>query len=589
MTFNLNSYFISDKLKIFYSEEFISNSEFLKNLDKNSFIFFQFTWNIESCIDRFPWDYEIKINKVNKNFNVKTNIIFCAPNQNTLSVMINKGYNAILLNHNCLLDYNLYKLENNKERIYNAVINSRPFWWKRVYLANKINKLLYIKGNDWAQNKTSWYGYKNMDLTLKSEITQQEVQELYNKSKVGLILSGCTGENQQGLNEGANYSSSEYLLCGLPVISTKSQGGREYWFDEYNSIICEPNEDSIKKSVDIMLEKLSNGKIDRNKIRNKQIEKMNLMRENFINKTKEIFNKYSIDINAKQYFKDNYFNKMCIYKKQTFKDNNFNQMCNKKLLVIFRGAEGSSYLVNRLSKINILHDLGYEIFDKYNYKGTEKFIFSTFENDFFKAYKLNYNGKIPFCKCRIYNYFNLNNYDKFYKLIKKCNITHIIHLSRFEFESIIRLNYLQEMKINKLSFGFEKDAIGQFNENRNDLIKNLKGSLIVDNKKFEQAIENKQYYVNTILKERRLISEWKDVKLLNIDYTELVNLNDDKFYSIIKNFMNINNQNLNIKENVSFKVHKKTFSWFDLFDTKSQQYLKSKEDEWIQFINKINI
>ena len=78
------------------------------------------------------------------------------------------------------------------------------------------------------------------------------------------------------------YSSSEYLLCGLPVVSTESQGGRDYWFDDYNSIICEPNENLVKKSVEIMLEKLDNGEIDREKIRNMQIEKMNLMRENII-------------------------------------------------------------------------------------------------------------------------------------------------------------------------------------------------------------------------------------------------------------------------------------------------------------------
>ena len=38
-----------------------------------------------------------------------------------------------------------------------------------------------------------------------------------------------------------------------------------------------------------------------------------------------------------------------------------------KLLVIYRGNEGSSYLVNRLSQINILHDLGFEVFDRYKY------------------------------------------------------------------------------------------------------------------------------------------------------------------------------------------------------------------------------
>ena len=91
------------------------------------------------------------------------------------------------------------------------------------------------------------------------------------------------------------------------------KGGRYYWFDDYNSIICEPNENLVKKSVEIMLEKLDNGEIDREKIRNMQIEKMNLMRENIINETKKIFNTHGVDVDAKQFFKDNYFHKMCDY------------------------------------------------------------------------------------------------------------------------------------------------------------------------------------------------------------------------------------------------------------------------------------
>lgn len=306
--FNLAILFESSNLKVYYTEDF-NDANFLSSVDNTCYIFYQFTWNIEPQIDSFPFDYPSFFPKT---FNIKKNLIFCAPDNFCKDKIIEKGYSAILLNHNCLIDYNLFSIEN-KNRIYDAVINSRPFWWKRVYLANKVNNLCYIKGNDWVKDKTSWDGYKNMNLTLKTEININEVNTIYQESKVGLILSGNTGENVQGLNEGANYSTCEYLLCGLPVITTPSQGGRKFWLDDYNSIVCEPNEDSITESVKIMLKRIENNEINREIIRNNTIKKMNDLRKNLIDKLQEIFNEHYIKLNAELYFQKIFFHKLTTY------------------------------------------------------------------------------------------------------------------------------------------------------------------------------------------------------------------------------------------------------------------------------------
>jgi glycosyltransferase involved in cell wall biosynthesis len=312
MSFNANIYYKDEKITIIYSENF-SNDEFIKKLNNNIYIFYQFTWNIEAIIKDFPWNIEKNINVKNNNFNCKTNLIFCAPTKETYELMIKKGYNAKLINGNAFLDYNLL-LIGNKERIYDAVINSRPFWWKRVYLTNKVRNLAYIKGNDWAKNETTWDGWKDMNFSLIAEnIRFDKVIEIYQQSKMGIILSGNTGENQQGLCEGSNYSTSEYLLCGLPVISTPNGGGRNIWLNDYNSIVCEPNEDSVSNSVEIMFKKIENNEIDREKIRNDQINKMDEMRQNFNNKIQEIFNIHNIYIDAKEYFKKKYYHKMVNY------------------------------------------------------------------------------------------------------------------------------------------------------------------------------------------------------------------------------------------------------------------------------------
>lgn len=42
--------------------------------------------------------------------------------------------------------------------------------------------------------------------------------------------------------EGTCWASTEYLLCGLPVISTPCCGGREVWHNDRNSLIVEPSQ-----------------------------------------------------------------------------------------------------------------------------------------------------------------------------------------------------------------------------------------------------------------------------------------------------------------------------------------------------------
>ena len=157
-----------------------------------------------------------------------------------------------------------------------------------------------------------------MNLTLKTEINSYEVIDIYQQSKIGLILSGNTGENSQSGADGANYSSCEYLLCGLPVVTTPSQGGRNFWFDDYNSITCEPNADSVNDSVNILLERLENNKIDRLLIRNNSIKKIDYIRNNLINKMQELFDDNHIKLNAQTHFKNIYFHKMITYNNITW-------------------------------------------------------------------------------------------------------------------------------------------------------------------------------------------------------------------------------------------------------------------------------
>lgn len=76
-------------------------------------------------------------------------------------------------------------------------------------------------------------------------------------------------------NEGACYTSSEYLLCGIPVVSTEPSpndtlGGRQAWYDDENHIYCRPDADAVRDAV----EETAARKVDPHSIRANHINKM---------------------------------------------------------------------------------------------------------------------------------------------------------------------------------------------------------------------------------------------------------------------------------------------------------------------------
>ncbi|KAL4440414.1 hypothetical protein ABPG75_003415 [Micractinium tetrahymenae] len=67
-------------------------------------------------------------------------------------------------------------------------------------------------------------------------LSPAEVYAALNHSEVGALLSAL---------EGPCWASTECLLCGLPVVSTRCSGGREVWYSQDNSIIVEPTPEAV--------------------------------------------------------------------------------------------------------------------------------------------------------------------------------------------------------------------------------------------------------------------------------------------------------------------------------------------------------
>ena len=102
-------------------------------------------------------------------------------------------------------------------------------------------------------------------------------------------------------------STSEYLLCGIPVVSTPSRGGRDTWFNIDNSIIVEPNPGAVREGVTYIIEKNLTASV----IRENHIRMTKVFRNRFVDHIQKTLDIYNIkDITANQYFKDNFFHKM---------------------------------------------------------------------------------------------------------------------------------------------------------------------------------------------------------------------------------------------------------------------------------------
>ncbi|WP_292584560.1 glycosyltransferase [Mesorhizobium sp.] len=158
---------------------------------------------------------------------------------------------------------------------YDAVYNGRISHTKRHYLAFQIERLVHVTSSigelppagDCAfirrlQAQSPLHSIANPLLDgLPGRLTSAEVNRVYNQAAVGLCLSAV---------EGAMYSSMEYLLAGLPIVSTPSVGGRDVYFDPDYCIIAEPEPAAIRRAV----ERLRDRAIPREEIRGRTLERV---------------------------------------------------------------------------------------------------------------------------------------------------------------------------------------------------------------------------------------------------------------------------------------------------------------------------
>ena len=290
-----SKYFENNNFRIFFMENLEHNWDVLEYFKPNDYLFII----IGSWAEKWNFEYANKIiRSKNPNFNLK-NICWLANEIENILYAHEYGFSSIFCNQNAIIvNENIFDIIN-ELKIYDHIINCRPEKnFKKPYLCKKVDNLAVIKGFNFR--KYDFYDLTELNSVFINEnrLNQQEVVKKLNQSKTGGIYSE---------KEGACFSSGEYLLCGLPVISLDARGGRQIWYNKDNSVICEMTEESVKSSVDDALNKLNNNEFNPIKIRENHINFAKSQRENLFNYMKHIYNKHEeqIDIDIESFVNSN--------------------------------------------------------------------------------------------------------------------------------------------------------------------------------------------------------------------------------------------------------------------------------------------
>lgn len=201
------------------------------------------------------------------------------------------GENALLVNHNVMLSENFYHPIPGAEIEFDAIYNARFASWKRHELAANIPRVSYLayhiildkKDTDDAMREridtaVARPGHRLLNNRvdgLPVWLPPREVNAAYNHAAVGLCLSPV---------EGAMQASFEYLLAGLPIVSTPSKGGRDVFFDPSYCLIVDPDAHAVAEAVATLRDR----KIPREHIRAESLAKCAPQRQRLLSLLNEI-------------------------------------------------------------------------------------------------------------------------------------------------------------------------------------------------------------------------------------------------------------------------------------------------------------
>jgi glycosyltransferase involved in cell wall biosynthesis len=173
-------------------------------------------------------------------------------------------FDAMHFNNASLIDPERFVLATGPRR-FHAVLNAKPLAFKRHELSVQVPERLFLS---YDVQEPDVGATRRVDLEafgareIRRHLSAEDVAAALGEADVGLMLSAA---------EGACYASLEYLLCGLPVVSTRSLGGREDFYDPAYSRIVNDDPIAVRDAVADLRARLTSGEITRDAVRTRAL------------------------------------------------------------------------------------------------------------------------------------------------------------------------------------------------------------------------------------------------------------------------------------------------------------------------------
>jgi len=204
-----------------------------------------------------------------------------------------EGQAAVTLNQNCLVDDAVFRPLPDVEPVFDAVYNARLSPDKRHELAVEVEKLALIYFYNAYEGSPPAFHERHARYVAMLPaahfvnpltpdgcrwLLKPDVNVVLAQSRVGLCLSPV---------EGAMRAAIEYLLAGLPVVSTPSLGGRDHYFDDEFCLIAAPDPRSVRDAVQALVAR----NLPRDHVRAKTLARVEADRRRYIALVQDIIDR----------------------------------------------------------------------------------------------------------------------------------------------------------------------------------------------------------------------------------------------------------------------------------------------------------